>query len=362
MIRNGFVTEPRAGDLTTGRRGYLGGTDLAAILGVSERKTRFRVWAEKRDALGPETDFGEEAEAGIFLEPLILKRFARQFQLMLDATPHTYRLRDADFIGANPDALVLDAADLSAVAIVEAKTRGPFQRGLWGAPGSSDVPADELCQVQLYMHVLDLPVAYLPVLFDRRMEVFVVWRDRELGALMVEEATAFWNDYVVTGVAPPFEGPAAADYLRRKFPRVTDPMKDAEPEDDILVARRLLIRQHMAVLKTRLDAVEGALKARIGGAPAIVGTGYEARWGEVKARTTVDWHSVVTELRSFPLLADEEAARTVRAAIDASIDRHRRVGEPTRALKVYFKGPRTLPSVTLEPINALPAAPTEEGE
>lgn len=364
MKKSRLIVTRRPKDFSRARREYLGGTDAAPLLGVSERKTRFQVFAEKMGALA-DFEMGEEAEAGVFMEPLVLRRFAARFGVTIDTRPRTYRLRDMPFVGVNPDALLL-GADGKPVAVVEAKTRSPFQRGLWGEPGSSDVPPDELCQGQLYLEVLDLPTAYYPVFFDRAMTLFVVQRDRELGALILREAVAFWRDFIVPKKEPPFEGPAAAPYLLRKFPRVTEPMRDAEPEDDILVARRDLIKRHLTVLADRLVTVESALKARIGASPGLAGSCYVARWGEVKAKTTVGYKAALTELRSFPLFADEALSRTVRDAIDAAVARHTDVGEPTRALQVHFsKGPRALPPVDLEPVpaNALPpAAPTAEGE
>jgi putative phage-type endonuclease len=362
MKEKRLVAKPRPGpaNFTAARRSYLGGTDMAPILGVSERRTRFSVWAEKLGRVADE-EMGEEAEAGVYMEPLVLRRFATRFRLALDTEPRTYTLTDAPFIAANPDGLVLDKGG-HPTAVVDAKTRSPFQRGAWGEAGTSDVPADEMCQVQLYLHVLDLPVAYLAVFFDRALTVFVVPRDRALGTLMVEEAAAFWNDYILTKREPPFEGAAAADYLRWKYPRVKKDLRPAEAPDDLLVARRDLIKRHLVSLKSNLDAVEGSLKARIGVAAGIAGDGYTARWYETGARNGVEWKAVVAELRSFPVVADEETATAIRQQIDTAIARHTTKGEPSRTLKVTFKGPRSLPAVELEPTTpaALPAA--TEGE
>ena len=362
-----IVRIPRSADLAASRQSYIGGTDLAPILGISDRRTRFAVWASKvRADVHEPSDTEEEAAAGTFYEPFILRRFGERFRVRVQPTPFTYLRRGSPFLGANPDGLVLSKKGPYAKLIggVDAKTRSPFMRGLWGDAGTADVPTDELCQAQWYMEILDLPVWYLAVFFDRVLVVFVIPRDRELGALMVEEATAFWTDFVVPRKEPPFEGAAAADYLRRKFPHVTEPMKDATPDDDVLVARRILLKQHIAVLESRLDVVEGALKSRIAASSGLAGHGYIARWGERKAKTTVDWHAVVTELRSFPATADEETAAAVRAAIDAAIARYTKIGESSRALRVHFKGPRRLPEIELEPVTraALPAVAEPEEE
>jgi predicted phage-related endonuclease len=362
-----LVMQERPKHFGAERGTYLGGTDIAPILGVSERTTRFAVWAKKIHADLPEDDTNaEERDAGTFYEPYILRRFAQRFDVTVMPSTTTYLRAGALFLGANPDGLVYrggGAKEFTVLGGVDAKTRSPFLRGAWGEAGTADVPPDEMCQAQWYMEILDLPVWYLAVFFDRQLTVFVVPRDRTLGALMVEEATAFWNDYILPKREPPFEGAAAADYLRQKYPRVTKPLRPAEPEDDILVARKELLERHIAALEARLQTVDGSLKNRIAEAEGVRGNGYTALWNERVGRTTVEWKAVVGELRSFPIVADEENAAAIRKQIDASIDRFRHVGEPSRALKVTFKGPRLLPAVELDSVATIPALPPSiEGE
>lgn len=357
-----LIVEPRPTDFTEHRRSMIGGTDIAPILGISEKKTRFTVWAEKMG----QSDFNPEdelAEAGLYLEPYVLGQFAKRLGVVVKPCTVTYRLRERPFLAVNPDGFVFRAGD-ALLGVVDAKTRSPYVRGLWGAPGSADVPPDELCQIQYYQEILDINLGYFAVLFDRFLVPFVVPRDREFGALMLEEATAFWNDHVLTKEPPAFQGLSADRFLARKYAAITEPTREASPTDDILVAQRELIRRHQAVLQERLDAVEGALKERIGAAPAIAGEGYMARWYGKKGATRTDWRAVITDLRSFPVTADEETAAAIQRAIDGAIARYTTTSEPTRVLKVSFKGPRRLPPVELEPINPELAAlpPAEENE
>ena len=364
-----LVVAARTVDFGASRSSYIGGTDIAPIIGVSERLTRFAVWARKIHADLPEDKTNaEERDAGTFYEPYILRRFGQRFtNIRVHPTALTYRRRDAMFLGANPDGIITGPKSSVAIGGVDAKTRSPFMRSAWGDEGTANVPADELCQCQWYMEILDLPVWYLAVFFDRQLVVFVVPRDRDLGALMVEEATAFWHEYILPKKEPPFEGAAAKDYLRRKFPRVLADMREAVREDDALVMRREVLKRQIAALQTNLEAVEGDLKNRIGTAEGVRGTGYTARWYEIGARNGVDWKAVVAELRSFPVVADEETASAIREQIDIAIARYMTKSEPTRALKVTLKkGPHALPLVDLEALPAtpaaLPAAPTEGEE
>lgn len=363
----GLIVTPRPKHFGAERGGYIGGTDIAPILGVSERTTRFAVWAKKVHADLPEDNTNaEERDAGQFYEPFILQRFAARFGVTVIPTADTYRLKDTPFLGANPDGLVYRGRPDGLIAPselgtplggIDAKTRSPFLRGAWGEAGTADVPTDEMCQAQWYAHLLDLPVWYLAVFFDRQLSVFVLPRDRELGALMVEEATAFWNDFILPKKEPPFDGPAAADYLRRRYPRVTEGLRDATMEDDILVARRDLMMRHMKALKSHLEAVNNSLMKRIAEAEGIQGDGYAARWFETKAKSATGWKAVVDELRSFPVVADEKTAEAIRKQIDEAIVRHTTQGEGSRTFNVFFeKGPRRLPTVKLP---ELPESSTE---
>lgn len=336
----------------------IGGTDLAAILGVGERRTRFEVWLAKTGTVVSDNQmFAEEAEAGLFLEPLILRRFARRFSLRVDPSPATYRLRDRPFLGVNPDGFVYRTESIEPFGLIDAKTRSPYRRSAWGEAGSADAPPDEMCQMQWSMEILDLTIAYLAVFFDRRMEVFVLPRDRELGALMIEEATAFWKDYVLTRREPPFEGAAAAAYLRKKYPSALLPLRPATDNEWLLAEKREALKHYIEQRQLQLSAIEGEIKDRIGDAAGFVGDGFKATWGERIGRTTVDWKAVVAELRSFPVVADEAIATAIREQIDTAINRNSTVGEPTRALKISFdKGLRLLPTVELP---ALPEGSTE---
>ncbi len=344
----------RPDDLVTARRAYLGGTDIAGILGVSPHRTRFEVWASKLGLTAD--DMSEEAEAGIYMEPYVLRRFATRYNLKLDTAPRTYRLRERPYLAVNPDAIVIPNR-----ALVDAKTRSPFKRHEWGESGSGNVPPDELCQMQWGMELLDLPVAYLAVLFDRRLEVFVLDRDRELGQMMLAEATIFWNRFVIPRREPPFEGPAAADYLRRKHPMALHPHRPADDTETALVEAREILARRIDGAQRQLEAVEGELKNRIGDHAGLLGRGFRATWFEREGALRPDWKAIVTELRSWPITENEETARQFRAAIDAAIDRHTVKGSPTRTLRITFSGPRALPSEDVKLAAALPPKENHNG-
>lgn len=352
-----LIIEPRdESRISEIRRTMIGGTDIAPILGVSEKRTRFAVWAAKVNAdVTPDEGDDDFSEAGIYLEPFILRRFAERLKLTIQHPLPTYRLARTPFLGANPDAVVRNA-QRRAIAGVDAKSRSPFVRHLWGDPGSGDVPPDEMCQGQWYMEICDIGLWYFPVLFDRKLEVFVLRRDRELGKLMVDEATAFWETYVVPRKEPPFEGPVAADYLRRKYPFALVPPKEAEPRDVKLVEARERLKKTIDQLELKLDAIEGELKSRIGDAEGLMGDGWKATWYEKDGAQRTDWKAVVTELRSFPIVADPEAAAAVHETIEAAIRRYTSRANPTRVLRVTFKGPRAVPDLEPEPATAALAA------
>ena len=339
-----LIVEPRDETrLAEVRRSMIGGTDIAPILGVSTKKTRFAVWLQKTGQAAHE-ESGEEALAGQYLEPFVLEQFGKRLGVHVSPSPFTYRLADAPFLGANPDGLVHDPATAKIMGGVDAKTRSPYVRHSWGDSGSSDVPADEFLQAIWYCEVMDLDVWWDAVLFDRALSIYVIPRDRELGALAVQEATAFWNDYVATGREPAFEGAAAADYLSRRFPRAGTDILEAGPEDEKFVAMHAALRAQRDAVEEKLSAVDNALKARIGAAAGLRGERFNVSWSNRSGTEKTDWRAVVNELRSFPMDPDEAVARRVREAIDTAISSHTASAVPARVFRVTVKGPLALPA------------------
>lgn len=174
-------------DFITARSTGIGGSDVAAILGLSKFKTPLAVYQEKRGELSPQPD-NDAMRWGRYLEPVVRQAYA-------DATGYEVRVPTSmlrhphhDFAVANIDGFVEDRTG----RIFEAKTARTADG--WGDAGSDQVPQAYLLQVQWYMEVTALPVADVAALIGGSdFRIYTVEADRELQQMLLDAAAEFWQ-------------------------------------------------------------------------------------------------------------------------------------------------------------------------
>lgn len=138
------------------RRRGLGGSEIAAILGIGQWESRFSLWHRKRGILEPQPD-SDGMEWGRRLEPVILAKYVESHPDRPTRQGGTFAHADRPWQLASPDLLV-DGG------IVEAKTQHDNRDRMWGEPGSDEIPVYYRAQVMWYMDVLDAPWCDVAVL------------------------------------------------------------------------------------------------------------------------------------------------------------------------------------------------------
>lgn len=196
------------------RRGYLGGSDSAASLGLSGWQSALELYQEKVGLAPPAMD-SERFLWGRLLEPVIRQRYADLTGRTVSVPKALLRHTQHPWMVAHPDGYTDDGR------VFEAKTASRADE--WGEPGSDQVPMAYLIQVQHYMGVMGLNLADLAVLFNTaRMEVYEIPFDAELYATIVEGELAFWN--CVQTQSPPEPDWASGrvlEVVRKLFPGTT---------------------------------------------------------------------------------------------------------------------------------------------
>ena len=233
------------------RRTALGGSEIAAVLGLSPFESAFALWHRKAGLATP-TEDKPEMEWGRRLESAICRKWLDTHAA--DAghpagywesadQGHTW-LRDGWKI-ASPDHMVqrydLEQFDAHERGIVEVKH--PLYDDGWGPSGSDQVPVYYLCQARWYMHVLDLQVCHFAVLIggcDYRE--YTVSQDDADVQLMVDAGRRFL-DSLATGVRPPIDGSDATYQVVRALHPEIDP---DHIEIDLTMARDLVDADRIA--------------------------------------------------------------------------------------------------------------------
>jgi len=189
------------------RRTGIGGSDAAAVLGISKWRTPLSVWLDKTG----QADAVEENDSmrwGTLLEPVIRQEYAQRTGREI-VMPGLIRHPQREWMLATPDGVSRDNR------VVEIKTARSADG--WGEPGSDQVPEDYLIQVQHYMAVTALPVADIAVLIGGSdFRIYTVESDAELQEMLVAAEDAFWRTVVErTPPAPISYADAMAMYGKR---------------------------------------------------------------------------------------------------------------------------------------------------
>ncbi|MEV7013472.1 lambda-exonuclease family protein [Streptosporangium sp. NPDC051022] len=171
----------------------IGGSRVAALLGLSPWASPYSVWCQMAGLVGKDKQTRPQ-ERGHYLEAGIADWFADQHPEYEIRKAGTYVHQERDYQLANPDRLLLgmpghfDAPGVRAG--LEVKTDADASG--WGRPGTDEIPAYYRPQVQWYMDTLGVPVWYVVVLTGRLdFREYVVRYDAEDCAWMRDQAEDF---------------------------------------------------------------------------------------------------------------------------------------------------------------------------
>ena len=171
------------------RRTGIGGSDVAAILGLSKWATPLQVYRQKRGELDDQPD-NPAMRWGRYLEPVVRQAYAdetgNEVRVLGDMVRHPLH----EFMVANLDGFIEPASGPRRV--FEAKTARTAEG--WGEPGSDQIPQPYLLQVQHYMAVTGFVVADVAVLVGGSdFRIYEVPEDRELQEMLVDAEAEFWG-------------------------------------------------------------------------------------------------------------------------------------------------------------------------
>lgn len=243
----------------------LGGSDIAAIMGISPFRTALDVWLEKTGRQAPQDISNVEAVYwGTVNEAAVADRWARDHPECVVRRLNATLVGRPDWMRANLDRLVVEGGRPS---VLEIKTASAFKADEWaGGP-----PSFYLSQVTWYLAITGWDMAHVAVLIGGNdYREFDVPRDEEDVRAVTEAATDFWENYVVKDVMPQVVG-ADAPTLAGLIPQDEDEL--ATPADmeeaDRLIAAYQHARERERESKAEAEDAQAKLCAIIGGARGI---------------------------------------------------------------------------------------------
>jgi putative phage-type endonuclease len=308
----------------------VGGSEVAAVLGVHPKMTAFDVWAHKTGKL-PEREHDQDptgnlpAYLGTKLEPLVADVYEHRHPEFVCRPADTVVHPDYTFAIVTPDrnlhrvipgsrqdlrAALQDIANVRRAEVVECeespeklleiKTKSWRTARAFGEQGTDEVPADVLCQAHWQLFVTRFAVVDVAVLIDGRdYREYTVHADPELHASMLEEVRRFWHGNVLADIPPEMKGRAVDPYLRQKFVMHDDMIARADA-----LGEEWLTKLHEARLLAKnaeeeKEHCENQVKNLIGVRKGIQGEIGKATWSQTKDAEKVDWQQVAGEYRTI---------------------------------------------------------------
>lgn len=209
------------------RQKYLGGSDAAAIFGVSPWRTPLDLFLDKIKPRS-DADTTDPERLKFFArrkrqEPVIAEMLADEYgvevtTLSLDDNPNRYLDAEHDFLAAEidfefrmspavrahfPDRPEFCAIPDGTLLNGEIKTVHPFKASEWGEQGSEDVPMHYAAQVMHGLGVTRRPACLVAALFGLdTLLCFPVMADPELIEPMRAQCVKFWNEHVLARKPP----------------------------------------------------------------------------------------------------------------------------------------------------------------
>lgn len=251
------------------RTKYLGGSDVAGILGISPWKTPLDVYLDKVQPRQIDDPKKKKIFArGQRMEPYVIDLLAEEENLIITARGNRYRDCQHDFLAAEID------AETECGLNVEIKTVSPFKAKEWGEEYTDAVPVHYTAQAMHGLMVTGKSVCIFGVLIGGDdFRVYRVQRDDETITAIREKELDFWGR--IQRLEPP-EAVAVSDVLRM-FERDSGASIEADGKAvDALLKLKEMKAQYKA-LEAEIESAESSIKLymqdkailTVNGAPAL---------------------------------------------------------------------------------------------
>jgi putative phage-type endonuclease len=250
------------------RANGIGGSEIAAVVGLSPWESRFSLWHRKRGNLGRQT-VNASMDWGTRLEDVIADAYAETRNLLDIQSAGTYAHHQRPWQIANPDRLLWDDKH-GHVGLLEVKTASAFDVHEWGREPDA-IPPYYRCQVLWYMDALELPRADLAVLIggsDYR-EYTITYSPGE-AAWLRDQGAAFWQSVLVNEM-PDIDGSDATyEAVRALNPDINGDTVEVDPDlhdwfQTSKKAAEAAKAEHTAAKATLLDSMGQAKYAELDG-------------------------------------------------------------------------------------------------
>ena len=299
------------------RQGGIGGSEIGALMGLSEYETPFSVWNTK---INGEKDLSDvpAVEWGHRLEEVVAAKTADEVgNLTHRFGGGLWAARDRDILRVTPDRFATRPRSWKAVGVIECKTAGDDEG--WrsgsitrGGQGDGAAPMSYQAQVQWQLGILGLERGWLGCLvLGQARDFFVVEVEYDPAWFneMADEAERFWNVNVL-GEEPPMHDlrhPKTEELMRLQHPKVVKPSVELPDDAADWLEDYAKAKAEVEEATKRLNEIRNYFRMHVGDAAA----------GYLGDQKVVSYPDVTTSRidvealkRDFPEVAEKVTVRS----------------------------------------------------
>lgn len=282
------MTEQARAEWLAQRRTGIGGSDVAAVLGLSKYKSPLDVYNDK---IG-ETPDGETSQAaywGTKLEDAVAQEFQARTGLKVQRV--NKQLSREEWMHANIDRAVVNHAISGTVriqgeakqaetgrllttdAILECKTASSYIADQWGPSQEEEIVSGKVVsdhkipiyyetQVQWYLGVTGASVCFVAALLGGQdFRIYLVQRDNEVITALQDQCRAFWFENVLKRIPPE---PHTAEEVQKLFAKDDGEMVEATNEVAADIGELRNLTEQVKALEAEQKIVKDRICAALG--------------------------------------------------------------------------------------------------
>jgi putative phage-type endonuclease len=283
----------------------IGGSDLAAILGLSKWRSPYQVWLEKTGRSQP-NESSLPMRWGTYAEEFVAREYADRTGRGVQRYNAMLRHPEAPLIGHIDRLVIPEGAKTAAhkgqirTSIgLECKTVSAFAAGRdseWGPEGTDQTPGQYLVQCAAYLALTGCQHWDLAALIGNHdFRIYHFHRDHDLEGYLLEESSRWWRDHVIADVPP---DPVSEAEARERWPRHADGKVIHATLDLRQRLRQLaVIRRSMRILEADEKAVKDEIYPALADAELVIDNGEEvATYRANKDSQKIDYQALTVDL------------------------------------------------------------------
>lgn len=233
------------------RRHFLGGSDMAAVLGLSPWKTPYQLWVEKTADAVEEVNPKREAffKRGKRLEPYVINWVREDFGLDIVATNQRFTDPELPFLSCEIDFEHMD----DGIQNADVKTAHYSKAKEWGEEGTDEIPDQYTVQFLFGQMVTGRSGTLCCTLIGADdLRIYRVPRDEAIIRHIREKAIEFW-EMVETRRAPAI---TTLEDAKLAWAKDNGRAIQATPEIEEMVERLDLIKRGIAGDQAKADLLQ----------------------------------------------------------------------------------------------------------